>query len=298
MRKNRYVSLSRGRSRRRRNGWKIAFVVLLIAAALVVAILLLNRTATQPFSTVTPASSPIQTAEPTPDHSDEDPTADPEEEVNLPTSAESESARETAKKNPVETLITSYAARYSQAESAGRSLLEKYSLKLMSFDMATALCHGQVMEIRSVFEGLEQGEAVGTWQSATARIEASEGSYAISARLENGNTLTGTVSSTMSRMTCTIADAEGAAIAVVEVVSANDGCYVQCWRPKGVYPNVRYLTSGLGLHCAIDDTRQSALYDDVPVNWAAAAAGSAKIIRFTEGGALVNQAGTETVYEK
>ena len=296
MRKNRYVSVTRGRSRRRRNGWKIAFVAALAVAVALVVVLLSSREP-QPFSTVTPATSPIQITDPTQPVYEEEPEVTPagalEEE---PDGVEETPAVEA--KNPVETLLSAYAEEYEASRAVSEPLFSKYALKLMSFDMATSLCHSRLTEIAQVFSGLEQGESVGSWESVDASVEASEGNYAIEAEYEDGSVLTGAVSSTMTRMRFEIKDGEGALLESYEVVKGSDGYFVQCYRPDGAYPNIRYMTGAFGLSCAIDAQQQAALYDAVPVSWNAAAEGSQEAMRATEGGAVVNIAGTETLCDK
>jgi len=290
--------LKRGQSRR--SGWKTAFLVLLGVVAVTVAAIWLMGSQKQPFSTVTPSTTPAEAVSATPDAADAfapEASVSPEQ-TRLP--AENGDVRggeeEAEALNPVETLLFAYREAYQSSLEGFSRVAQAHSLRLLSFKLALAQANGAVEDVCSYFLDLERGETPGEWGSGNARIKASGGSYTLTASFSTGARIEGRISSTMTRLSCTVYGTDGETpVRSVEVVKGTDGYYAQVWDSEGVYPSTRYCTGKNGLHCAIGNEQGASVFEEVPISWAAFAEGYPECVRCTEGGAIVTLFGEEII---
>jgi len=293
-RTNKYIPVMLNSVRSRKSGWKIAFLALLAIVAVVVVVLVLGNRKV-PFSTVTPSTTPVEAVSATPEEPSDEVYSVPGEEGEAAGGSTADENADSAE-NPVETLLSAYQEAYTQSEKGFLKAADAYSLKLLSFRLALAQANGTLIDACSYFVGLDRGETPGEWSGGNASIAASSGSYVLSATFSTGSKIEGTVSSTMTRLTCTVFDTDGeTAIRTVELVKGSDGYYVQIWDRDGVYVNTRYMTGSDGLNCAIGDAKQDPVYDAVPISWSEFSGGNGEAVRCTTGGAIITENGQETI---
>lgn len=296
------VMLKRGQSRRS-GGWKTAFLVLFGLVAIAVAAILVVGNQKQPFAHVMPSTTPAAAVSATPGAADAyapEKTLSPVEmevlEGEEDEASEDGEEEETQSLNPVETLLYAYREAYKASEQGFRTVAQAHSLRMLSFKLALAQANGAVEDVCSYFIGLIRGETPGEWGNGNARIKASGGNYIISASFNTGARIEGKISSTMTRMSCTVYDTDGETpVRTVEVVKGTDGYFAQVWDSAGVYPATRFYTAPSGLHCAIGNEQGASVFEEVPINWSAFAEGFPESVRCTEGGAIITLYGEEII---
>lgn len=299
-RTNKYIPVMLDSARPKKSGWKTAFLVLFGVVALIVAVLIISNQK-QPFSTITPSTTPAETVSASPDSvsaNAPEPAGetDPQDGQNGRDGVENGEEESTGAINPVETLLFAYREAYQESESRFAAVAGAHSLRMLSFKLALAQANGTVEDICSYFTGLEKGETPGEWGEGGAIIKAAGGNYTMTASFNTGARIEGKISSTMTRMTCTVFGTDGETpVRTIEVVKGSDGYYAQVWDGESVYANTRYFTGANGLNCAIGADRADSVFEEVPINWAAFAGESAEAVRCTEGGAIVTVNGEETI---
>jgi hypothetical protein len=301
-RSNKYVPVMLKRARSKKSGWRTAFLVLFGVVAMVVVVLVIGNQK-QPFSTVTPSTTPVETASASPDvtsvYAPEE-TGDPmdaEAGPNGQSEIQSEEEEDPADAmNPVETLLFAYREAYTKSEQGFLAVAKAHSLRMLSFKLALAQANGTVEGVCSYFTGLDKGETPGEWGDGSVRIKAAGGNYTMTASFNTGARIEGKISSTMTRMTCTVFGTDGETpVRTIEVVKGSDGYYAQVWDSESVYVNTRYFTGENGLHCAIDGVQGASVFEEVPINWESFAKDSPEAVRCTEGGAILMLHGEEII---
>lgn len=299
-RTNKYIPVMLNSARPKKSGWKTAFLVLLGIVALVVAVLIIGNQK-QPFSTITPTTTPAETVSASPDSVSANAPAEPDGETDSQDGQGVQNGIENGEEstgaiNPVETFLFAYREAYQKSESRFAAVAKAHSLRMLSFKLALTQANGTVEDICSYFTGLEKGETPGEWGNGGAVIKAAGGNYSITASFNTGARIEGKISSTMTRMACTVFGTDGETpVRTVEVVKGSDGYYAQVWDGESVYANTRYFTGANGLNCAIGAEQADSVFEEVPINWGAFAGESPEAVRCTEGGAIVTINGEETI---
>lgn len=301
-RTNKYIPVMLNSARSKKSGWKTAFLVLFGVVALIVAVLIIGNQK-QPFSTITPSTTPAETVSASPDfvsaNAPDEPDGEtgPQDGQNGQSGVENDEEEEsTGTMNPVETLLFAYREAYQKSEQGFLAVAKAHSLRMLSFKLALAQANGTVEDVCSYFTGLEKGETPGEWGEGGAIIKAAGGNYTMTASFNTGARIEGKISSTMTRMTCTVFGTDGETpVRTIEVVKGSDGYYAQVWDGGSVYADTRYFTGANGLNCAISADRADSVFEEVPINWAAFAGESPEAVRCTEGGAIVTVNGEETI---
>ncbi|MGI6192235.1 MAG: hypothetical protein ACOYI3_01540 [Christensenellales bacterium] len=302
-RTNKFVPVMLKRARSKRSGWKTAFLVLFGLVALVVAVILVVGNQKQPFSTVIPSTTPAEAVSTTPSAVDayapeetRTPANTPDAPVGQYENGQGEEEETAQAQNPVETLLFAYREAYKSSEEGFLAVAKAHSLRMLSFKLALAQANGTVEDVCSYFLGLVKGETPGEWGDGSARIKASGGNYTITAEFNTGARIEGKISSTMTRMSCTVYGTDGETpVRTIEVVKGTDGYYAQVWDEKSVYPGIRYYTGPNGLHCAIGSEQGASVFEEVPINWNAFAKDYSEAVRCTEGGAILTLYGEEII---
>ena len=302
-RTNKYIPVMLNSTRSKKSGWKTAFLILFGIVTLIVIVLIISNQK-QPFSTVTPSTTPAETVSANLENDNNNdsgmpllPEVLPDSQIAQDTQNEGIIDEEaTGGLNPVETLIFAYRNAYSDSQLGFLAVANTHSLRMLSFKLALAQANGNLVGTFSYFEGLEKGETPGEWRDGDTMIKAAGGNYEFSSEFSTGSRIEGKVSSTMTRIYCTVFDTDGdTPIRTIEIVKGADGYYAQVWDSAGVYKNTRYFTGPNGLNCAMDETKLEPIFEEVPVNWETFATGSAESARCTEGGAIVTVNGDETI---
>lgn len=202
-RTNKYIPVMLNSARPKKSGWKTAFLVLLGIVALVVAVLIIGNQK-QPFSTITPTTTPAETVSASPDSVSANAPAEPDGETDSQDGQGVQNGIENGEEstgaiNPVETFLFAYREAYQKSESRFAAVAKAHSLRMLSFKLALTQANGTVEDICSYFTGLEKGETPGEWGNGGAVIKAAGGNYSITASFNTGARIEGKISSTMTR---------------------------------------------------------------------------------------------------
>ena len=290
-RRSRYLPIMfDGRSRRRRRG-KILFFVILGIVVVTVVLCLIFSPEPQPFQNVTPVVTSLPTPEPTvePESPEADATTQEPEETAIAENSE----------NPVLSLLDGYQEAYRAAEVLFDEVAEVYPLRLVGFRLASGEVSAAVTELYDVFATLQRGEEPGAWNGEDIRIFASGGSYVLQAEFSDGTTLEGGVNSTATKMYVNILPQEGGTpVRSLEIVQTNSGYYVRFSDVESIYQNISLATNAFGLSCAMTPEAPASIYENAPVNQEGFFATMAEVFQATEGGGVVTINGEDAICSK